>query len=184
MNRGSLWLEKPVDRRRFGLKGQRAGELLKQHGCNVPSQPNTWAPLRAADRDDSADVIARLGRTEFFIEELGKAPGIGVLESGSARDFEGAYPVLREDVAVVLGGVRAPAALAEVCNVDFAALSPSRKPVVMTLVTGVGVLVLPQHVDAGADGTATIYRIWCDPSFGSYLWETLAEVVSNNGRAE
>ena len=34
-------------------------------------------------------------------------------------------------------------------------------------------LVLPQHdADDGA-----IYRIWCDPSFGTYLWETLEEVV-------
>jgi len=183
VNRGSLWLDRATDRRRFGLKGPHAAELLKQHGCNVPPQPNTWAPLHAADRDDSPNVIARLGRTEFFIEELGQAPGIRALESVARDAANGAYPVLRDDLAVILGGVHAAAVLAEVCNVDFAALSPSSKPAVMTLVTGVGVLVLPQQVETGPDSTGTIYRIWCDPSFGSYLWETLAEVVSNNGRA-
>jgi sarcosine oxidase subunit gamma len=42
----------------------------------------------------------------------------------------------------------------------------------MTLMVGVGVLVLPQR---RADGVTC--RIWCDPSFGTYLWETLEEVI-------
>ena len=61
--------------------------------------------------------------------------------------------------------------LAQVCNVNFGALGS--RPVVMTLMVGVGVLVLPQQTpDDGA-----IYRIWCDPSFGTYLLETLEAVV-------
>ena len=94
-------------------------------------------------------------------------------------DEAGVYPVLRADAAIVLGGARATQSLAEVCNVDFAALALAGKPVVMTLMAGVAVLVLPQARDEG-----TVYRIWCDPSFGSYLWETLAEVVkTTTGRA-
>ena len=112
-------------------------------------------------------MIGRLGNTEFFLEESGTAPGIAALEQ-RLQGEAGAWPVLREDFGVVLGGARAGEALAEVCNVDFAALPLAQKPVVMTLMTGVAVLVLPQ----GAS-----YRIWCDPSFGSYLWETLREVV-------
>ena len=141
--------------------------MLKQLGLNVPARPNSWAPLRAEDRDDSPNVIGRLGNTEFFLEESGTAPGIAALEQ-RLQGEAGAWPVLREDFGVVLGGARAGEALAEVCNVDFAALPLAQKPVVMTLMTGVAVLVLPQ----GAS-----YRIWCDPSFGSYLWETLREVV-------
>jgi sarcosine oxidase subunit gamma len=59
----------------------------------------------------------------------------------------------------------------------------------MTLMAGVSVLVLPQNL-GGTAGAETIYRIWCDPSFGSYLWETLAEstrtsvVRTTTGRAE
>ena len=72
----------------------------------------------------------------------------------------------------MLGGDRVSEVLAQVCNVNFAALDIGQRPVVMTLMVGVSVLVLPQQQPDGA-----IYRIWCDPSFGTYLWETLEEVV-------
>jgi sarcosine oxidase gamma subunit len=177
VNAAALWLDQPARRRRFGVKGPRAAEVLKALGLNVPAKPNTWSPLRSEDRDDSPNVIGRLGNTEFFIEEQDDAAGIAGLETRLASE-PGAYPVLREDFAVVLGGARAHEALAEVCNVDFSALPLAQKPVVMTLITGVAVLVLPQQGN---------YRIWCDPSFGPYLRETLAEVVSDrnkNGRQE
>jgi sarcosine oxidase subunit gamma len=79
--------------------------------------------------------------------------------------------VLREDLAVVLGGARADEVLAQVCNVNFAALAA--REVVMTLMIGVSVLVIPQRMDEGL-----VYRIWCDPSFGSYLQSGLEQVVN------
>ena len=167
-----LWLDQPGQRRRFGIKGPRAAEVLKQLGLNVPARPNSWAPLRAQDRDDAPNVISRLGNTEFFLCEQADASGIAALESAMAGALDGAYPVLREDFAVVLGGKHATHALAEVCNVDFAAQNAALKPVVMTLMAGVAVVVLSQVTDTGTE-----YRIWCDPSFGSYLWETLASVA-------
>ena len=142
-------------------------------GSRCRRSPNTWAPLRDQDRDDSWNVVGRLGFTEFFIEERGEASGVSALEQLAADDFAGAYPVLREDTALVLGGEWAGDVLAQVCNVNFGALDIAHRPVVMTLMVGVGVLVLPQQTPA--DGA--IYRIWCDPSFGTYLWETLEEVV-------
>jgi len=42
----------------------------------------------------------------------------------------------------------------------------------MTLMVGVGVLVLPQRMPDGVT-----CRIWCDPSFGTYLWETLEQAI-------
>jgi sarcosine oxidase gamma subunit len=172
MRRSVLWLEQAAPAQRFGLKGARAAELLQQQGLAVPGAPNTWAPLRAAERDDSPNLIARLGNTEFFLSEQGDAPGIAALQAIAAAGVAGAYPVLREDFAVVLGGKRATELLAEVCNVDFAAHDPERKPVVMTLMAGVAVVALSQPT-----GTGPEYRIWCDPSFGPYLWETLASVA-------
>jgi sarcosine oxidase subunit gamma len=176
MSTAALWLRECEAAHRCGLKGARAAELLKRHGFNVPARPNAWAPLRARDRDDSPNLIARLGNTEFFIES---SDAVWDELERSLTGESGVYPVLRQDVALVLGGVRATEALAEVCNVDFAAIATSGKPVVMTLMTGVGVLALPQPTDHGIH-----FRIWCDPSFGSYLWETLAEVVKTTiGRA-
>jgi sarcosine oxidase subunit gamma len=147
--------------RRFGLKGPRAAEALAQLGIPVPAQPNTWAPLRA----ETGDAVARLGTSEFFVEETGAAPSIAALEELLEAGFPGAYPVLREDLAFVIDGPDAAAVLAQVCNVDFRALDAARRPVVMTLMIGVGVLVLPQDTRAGR-----AYRIWCDPTFGTYLW--------------
>lgn len=175
--RSAVWLAEAAPQRRCGLKGPRAAEALKLLGLNVPARPNSWAPLRSGDRDNSPNVIGRLGATEYFLEESGLAPAIAAVEALSA---EYAYPVLREDFGLVLGGERASDVLAQVCNVNFAALTGA-KPIVMTLMIGVGVLVLPQ---ASCDDGA-VYRIWCDPSFGTYLWTELGEVVQKipTGRA-
>lgn len=166
----SAWLRQSEPQRRFGVKGPRAVELLKQLKLAVPERPNTWSPLRFSERDDSLNVIGRLGSTEFFIEEAGEATGIAALQELTAG-ASGAYPVLREDFAVVLGGAAAPEVLAQVCNVNFAVL-PAHT-VVMTLMIGVAVLVMPQMTENGMT-----YRIWCDPSFGSYLQSELEQVVN------
>jgi len=170
-SRDAAWLAEALPERRFGVKGPRAAAALEQLGLAAPARPNTWAPLRVHDRDDSWNVVARLGFTEFFVEERSEATGIAALVQLTAGEFAGAYPVLREDSAIVLGGDRAGDVLAQVCNVNFSALSSRR--VVMTLMVGASVLVLPQV--SPSDGA--IYRIWCDPSFGPYLWETLEAVV-------
>jgi sarcosine oxidase subunit gamma len=169
--RDAAWIAEALPEKRIGVKGPRAADVLRQLGLAVPAQPNTWAPMRQQDRDNSWNVVGRLGFTEFFLEERGDAPAIEALEQ--LANGAGAYPVLREDTAIVLGGESAHEALAQVCNVNFGALDLSQRPVVMTLMVGVSVLVLPQY--APEDGT--VYRIWCDPSFGPYLWETLEEVV-------
>jgi len=170
MSRGDAWLRSPEPQRRFGVKGPRAAELLGQLELAVPARPNTWSPLRDSDRDDSWNVIGRLGSTEFFIEEGGDGSGIAALEKLTSDGVAGAFPVLREDFGVVLGGKRAADVLAQVCNVNFAALP--QHAVVMTLMIGVSVLVIPQMTDA------TVYRIWCDPSFGSYLQSELEKMVN------
>ena len=172
MNSDPTWLAKALPQRRVGVKGPRAAEALKQLGLAVPARPNCWAPMRDHDRDDSWNVVSRLGFTEFFVEERGEAPSVAALENLTAENFAGAYPVLREDLGLVLGGDRVAEVLAQVCNVNFNALDIGQRPIVMTLMVGVSVLVLPQQQLDGA-----IYRIWCDPSFGTYLWETLEEVV-------
>jgi sarcosine oxidase subunit gamma len=169
--RDAAWLAEALPEKRIGIKGPRAAEVLERLGLAVPARPNTWAPMRDQDRDDSWNVVGRLGFTEFFLEERGEATAIEALEQ--LANGAGAYPVLREDTAIVLGGESALDALAQVCNVDFSALDLRQRPVVMTLMVGVGVLVLPQY--SPEDGA--IYRIWCDPSYGAYLWETLEEVV-------
>jgi sarcosine oxidase subunit gamma len=66
--------------------------------------------------------------------------------------------------------------LGQVCNVNFGDLALESRPVIMTSMMGVSVLVVPQ-----GSGDLGQYRIWCDPSFGHFLQESLGAVVSECG---
>jgi hypothetical protein len=50
----------------------------------------------------------------------------------------------------------------------------------MTSMIGVSVLVVPQGgAPQAADSVS--FRIWCDPTFGAYLGESLRQVVGDCG---
>jgi sarcosine oxidase subunit gamma len=170
-------LELQQGRARLGLKGPRAEEWLAANAVRVPAAPNTWT-LVATTADAGADaagalLVARLGTAEFFLEGAATVPALrrmtAVLEAGAA----GVYPVLREDWCLQLRGEQVHEVLAQVCNVDFAALRLDAHPLIMTLMIGVAVLVVPQE--------AQRYRLWCDPTFGPYLSESLGAVVIECG---
>jgi hypothetical protein len=125
---------------RIGIKGPRAAEWLQQLGCDVPALPNTW---RAFD-DDANSIVARLGSSEFFIEQTTPASVIERIAAGLSSPIDGVYPALREDRAFVLHGIDADEVLAQVCNVDLKGVSRSDRHVVMTMMIGIAVLVIPQ----------------------------------------
>ena len=163
----------PVFRRRdachrFGLKGPRAAEWLGALGLEVPPAPNSWCASRV--------LVARLGTGEFFVEE---PEGGSVLGAAPAPELAppGVYPVLREDWAFVLEGPGAEDVLAQGCNVDFAGLELAARPVIMTLMIGVAVLVLPRQA---GDGAGRQYLIWCDPTFGEYLEAAVGAVTKES----
>jgi len=169
------------DRERFDVKGPRASAWLIAHGLVIPEQANTWIadPASAPGVDGSGSdalLIARLGASEFFLDEPQPAPVIARLSSGLRERPAGVYPVLREDWGFRLVGAESEAVLAEVCNVAFGALAPERQSVVMTMMVGVAVLVVPRIRPA-----AISYHIWCDPTFGPYLEDTLAAIVAEHG---
>jgi hypothetical protein len=159
-------------------------------------------------------LVARLGGTEFFLEDdadgtalrdidpaltayrvSGSRPGDGLsgdLQSGelpsgnlasgdclSGHSLLGVYPVLRSDIAFVLSGGGSYDVLAQVCNVNFADLTLEANPVIMTVMIGVSVLVVPRIV-----GGQPHFFIWCDPTFGAYLEESLHKVVNESGERE
>lgn len=158
--------------RRIGVKGPIAAAVLADLELAVPKNANSWSSLRGPDREDADHIVARLGHTEFFIEEHGEATGVAALERKLANTMTGAYPVLREDVGLLIGGPRAAEVLAQVCNVDLASAEIAARPVYMTLMIGVSVLALAQRTGAGV-----VYRIWCDPSFASFLLSELEEII-------
>jgi len=157
---------------RLGLKGPRAAGWLAAQGLTVPAGANTWSgsPAGAAPL-----LIARLGQSEFFLEAQEEQP-LATLAAQLAAQPDGVYPVLREDFAFRLSGGGVHDVLAQVCNVDFAALDLEARPVIMTLMIGVAVLAV-------ADGSdqARQYRFWCDPTFGPSLSETLGAIIVECG---
>jgi sarcosine oxidase subunit gamma len=135
----------------------------------VPGRPNSWV------RTEAGSLIARLGEAEFLLEDM-QAPGIA---SAVGNELSGApgdvYPVLRQDLSLLLHGQRAASVLLETCSLDFRDLKTERGDLALTSMLGVSVLVVPVGIAPAA------YRIWADPSFGPYLWDTLLEIVASHG---
>jgi sarcosine oxidase subunit gamma len=151
---------------RCGCKGPGTVAWLDSLEVPVPAKPNTWLPLGKGGR------IARLGMTEFLVE--GDAAVVERLTTTPRA--AGVYPVQHEDAALILGGARVNELLRQTCNVNFAALDAADRPVVLTSLIGVGVTVLPEQAAQGL-----IYRIWCDGSYGRYLFETLHDIAHELG---
>src|ERR1700676_3276704 len=180
----ALTLELQPHRERLGLKGPRAAQWLAANGIDSPATPNTWTNPTPADAANAL-LVARLGSTEFFLDE---AAGTTLKRIAPSLEEHppGVYPVLREDWGFVLGGEGVHDVLAQVCHVNFAALSLASRPLIMTLMIGVAVLVVPQRTSEGAAAERPgpeerQYRIWCDPTFGPYLGASLGGVVIECG---
>lgn len=172
----ALELRRSGPRDRFGLKGPRAAEWLAGHGIDVPAAPNTWTEVGEPAGQGEALLVARLGSAEFFLEDRAAATFLRGIEPLPEAHPPGVYPVLRQDTAFSLRGAAVHDVLAQVCNVNFADHPMDSRPVIMTLMIGVSVLVVPRDV-AGA----RTYRIWCDPTFGAYLGDSLEAVVIECG---
>jgi sarcosine oxidase subunit gamma len=169
----ALTLLEPRDR--LGLKGPRAADWLAAQAIALPTASNTWA--HSGEPSAAAEVlVARLGQHEFFLEDGTDGTTLKRISPFLNEHPPGVYPVLREDWAFHLGGAQVHDVLAQVCNVNFAALPLESNPLIMTLMIGVAVLVVPQN-----KSTERHYRIWCDPTFGPYLSESLGAVVSECG---
>lgn len=151
---------------RTGVKGPGAADWLSALGQPLPAQPNHWLPL------PDGGLIARLGNTEYLIEA---APAV-VSRIMQAPRAAGVYPVLRQDASFALCGERLNELLLQVCNVDFRCLARDPSQVVLTSMAGGGVTVL-----RCGSAEKPRYRLWCDGSYGLYLWETLCGIAEELG---
>ncbi|HEY9698882.1 MAG TPA: hypothetical protein V6D10_16575 [Trichocoleus sp.] len=153
---------------RFGVKGANAAEWLTQQGLPIPARPNTWNWL------PDGGIIARLGLTEFLLEDgvnCAIAPRLATIaQSPPAR----VYPVLRQDLALGLVGDRLHDLLRQTCSFNFSACLLGDRPVILTTMIGVAVTVIP-----GERNGQPFYRIWCDGTFGNYFWQTLIEIANS-----
>jgi len=151
---------------RAGVKGPGAAAWLEAIGLNLPSLPNHWLEL------PQGGLIARLGQSEYWID--GNAEAVGKL-AATART-PGVYPVLRQDASFALSGSRVNELFLQTCNVDFRTLDADPSLLLMTSMVGVSVVVVP--LVPLKTGASPAYRLWCDGTYGLYLWETLNEIIT------
>lgn len=155
---------------RFGLKGPAAGQWLESQNVVLPVKANGWTSL------PGAGVIARLGRSEFFLEDGVATNTVGAIRTALGTGAPGVYPVIRQDAGFVLAGMRANELLVQTCNVNFEEFGAEEEIAVMTQMIGVSVLAI-----RASHEQMPCYRLWCDPTFAPYFWETLSGIAGELG---
>lgn len=150
-----------------GFKGPNAAGWLQQRIGAMP-RANGWS------QTDDGCTVARLGGSEFLVEDAYQATLCSQLAEVLRQPVDGVYPVARNDAGFALIGDRINELLVQVCSFNF-----RQQPydgVVMTSMAGVNVLVLRRDF-----GSRPCYRIWCDPTMAAYLWDTLSEIALELG---
>lgn len=153
---------------RFGVKGAGAATWLENQGIAVPSQANTWCYL------PQGGIVARLGRSEFLVEDSLHSAVTPRLVAACEQPPARVYPVLRQDAAIALCGTATNQLLQQTCSINFLALPVAEHPVILTSMIGVAVTIIPL-------GSEPLYRIWCDGTFGTYVWKTLMAIIAELG---
>lgn len=154
---------------RYGVKGPQAAQWLTSRGISIPANPNSWTYC------DQKTLVLRLGSSEFLIEDQLGGSACKKLASDPTRVAE-VYKVPRADAAFILSGSEVLNLFSELCSLDLREKSLGDKDVIMTQVAGISATVLRQTI-----GNEQVYRVWCDGTYGSYLWEVLTEIAVELG---
>lgn len=159
---------------RYGVKGPQASKWLADHELAIPSNPNSWTLVSNPSRNQK-NLVLRLGSSEFLIEDQLGGSASKKLAADSTR-VEGLYPVARADAAFILSGSEVLNLLSELCSLDLRNNTLLANDVVMTQVAGISVIVMRQTLNG-----EQVYRLWCDGTYGSYMWEMLLEIAVELG---
>ena len=157
--------------RRTGLKGPGAASWLQSRNVHVPERANSWSNL------EDGGLIARLGRSEFLLEDAPRGVVVSGVADALVTPATGVYPVLRQDAALMVRGEAVHELLAQTCSIDLSADALEERAVSLTMMAGISVIV----IDVSSAHAAPCYRIWCDGTYGAYLWETLLEIAVELG---
>ena len=134
----------------------------------VPSRPNAWSSLH------DGGLVARLGRSEFLVEDGPRGNSAATVQAELGTGVAGVYPVLRQDVSMLVRGESVHELFAQTCSIDFSAIPLQERAVTLTMMVGVAVTIIDTSLDDG-------FRIWCDGTYGAYLWDTLLEISAELG---
>lgn len=155
---------------RFGVKGLNAVQWLKEHKVDIPPQGNAWI----VQQPDT--LVLRLGMNEFLLEDQLGGKACEALRAAAQPKAYGIYKVQRNDTALILSGSCVQELFSEVCAIDLRDQALGPNAVVMTQMAGISVTVLRQQLNG-----ETVYRVWCDGTYGPYIWDTLLEIAEELG---
>lgn len=151
---------------RYGVKGPNATQWLLERGIAIPTTPNSWTIC------EQKTLVLRLGSSEFLIEDQLGGSVCRRLASDTTR-VESVYKVPRADAAFIVSGSETLNLFSELCALDLREKSFAENDLIMTQVAGVSVVVIRQTLKG-----EPVYRIWCDGTYGSYIWEVLMEIAT------
>ncbi|MEO8630596.1 MAG: hypothetical protein ABI612_21225, partial [Betaproteobacteria bacterium] len=101
---------------------------------------------------------------------------VSMLRKALELPAPGVYAVLRQDCELLVCGERVHELFAQTCNINFNSIPQTDQTVTMTMMVGVAVTVL-----YAGFGRTPCYRIWCDGTYGAYLWAALIEIAAELG---
>ncbi|RKZ88658.1 MAG: sarcosine oxidase subunit gamma [Gammaproteobacteria bacterium] len=154
---------------RFGVKGPQAAKWLALQNIHIPDVPNTWVL-------DNNILVLRLGSTEFLIEDQFSSNTCNQLNKAFKTNKVGVYKVLRADAAFVVSGREIRTMLSELCKLDFSEKSLTPNQVMMTQLADISVIVVPEIING-----KLIIRLWCDGTYGAYMWRVLHQLAQELG---
>ena len=154
---------------RYGVKGPNATQWLLERGIAIPTTPNSWTLC------EQKTLVLRLGSSEFLIEDQLGGTACARLAADTAR-VASVYKVPRADAAFIVSGSEVLNLFSELCSLDLREKSLAAKDLIMTQVAGISATVIRQTLNG-----EPVYRIWCDGTYGPYMWEVLTEIASELG---
>ena len=149
---------------KWGVKGSGAASWLAEKGVEVPQTVYASRPL------SQGGLVVRVGNDEFFLEAGHPDPSLAWLRDAmpNGANFS---PVIREDASLLINGSGSLALFAQTCSHRLEQ-SP-KDQMIFTRVAGVSCGILPQSA-----GESMQFRMWFDPSYATYLGETLLQIAS------
>jgi sarcosine oxidase subunit gamma len=120
-------------------------------------------------------LVLRLGSSEFLIEDQLGGSACSRLASDTER-VASVYKVPRADAAFIVSGSEALNLFSELCSLDLHEKSLTAKDLIMTQVAGISATVIRQTLNG-----EPVYRVWCDGTYGPYMWEVLIEIATELG---
>ena len=154
---------------RFGIKGPQAAKWLESQKIKTPAEINSWV-------DSKGCLVMRLGGSEFLLEDQYGANNIEKLTNFDQTKTAGAYKVTRADAAYLLSGSEVLNMLSELCMLDLCEGALPKNGLVMTQIAGISATLLRQNLHG-----EQVFRIWCDGTYGAYMWGMLLEVAKELG---